>query len=97
MGFADFAQALTGLSELDATATVRRLDVVGMKKVIEPRTIECPLKGYDRKELTSWLEENAKEDGWIIDTYLGSQGSVRYTDAGCVLNYRVFKYIDAGE
>lgn len=95
MGLADFAEALTGLSEVKADATVRQLEVVGKKRVTESRSIDCPLSGYDRNALSMWLKTNAAEDGWQIDTYLGSQGSVKFIDGGCRLNYRVFKYIDA--
>ena len=91
----DFAMALTGLGYQPIEFTVRGLENIGKFKVSERRTITCPGKDlYDRSKLEKWLEENAKEDGWNVLTYLGSQGSIRSVPEGQELNYHVYKYVE---
>lgn len=92
----DFANAITGYSRQPMEAEVRGLEYVGKNVVRERRSVFCPLKTYSREVLSAWLRENAKEDGWIVDYYLGSQGSVVYNQSGegCALCYSVLKYID---
>ena len=89
-----FAMAVTGLAHIDAdSAVVRDLDVVGKRKVIEPRSIDCPLPDYGSKEeLRAWLREHGKEDGWIVDDYLGSQSSVISRNDVTRLHYKVYRY-----
>lgn len=89
---ADFTMALTGLYGVEAKAVVKGLDVVGKTKIVERRSIECPLSTYDKKELAAWLEANAKEEGWRVDTYLGSQSSVSHLNGKTILNYSVTRY-----
>lgn len=88
-----FGYAITGLAEQEAELTVRGLQWVGKQRITENRTIECPLDTYKREELARWLEANAQEDGWMIDSYLGSQGSVTRRDDVTILKYSVTKYI----
>lgn len=91
----DFAMAVTGLSHVEAKATVCGLRNVGLKKISQKRQAECPLTNSDRKELTQWLLDNCQEDGWTINGYLGSQGSVGHYDGGSrTLNYSVYRYAD---
>lgn len=92
----DFAMAATGLSFVPVVATVNGLEYVGMRKVSEPRTIECPLDTYDRGRLSAWLIDNAQEPGWTLDAYLGSQGSISTTlsCSGRTLRYRVYKFVN---
>jgi hypothetical protein len=91
----EFAEAITGLSSRPMMAEVRGLNYIGKKKVRESRSIECPIKSYDRNILKQWLKENANEDGWIIDTYLGSQKLIVTEKDKTILNYAVYKYVEA--
>lgn len=95
MSLQGFSQAITGLSEIEAKAQVDGLDVVGKQKLIEKRSVVCPIGSYDRCEMSAWLEENCQEPGWILDTYLGSQKSVTHKDGKCTLNYSIFRYEEA--
>ena len=61
----------------------------------ESRRTLCPLKSYDKDELVAWLKENAQEEGWTLDYYLGSQSSIMRTDNGTYLNYHVYKVVEA--
>ena len=94
----EFGLAVTGLSELPVTASVQGLDVVGKRKITEKRVTDCPLD-YMRgtEEMRQWLLANRQEEGWMINTYLGSQGDVKSTPGGSQLRYTVFKYIDVSE
>lgn len=94
----DFAKAITGHAEIECEMEVKGLDKVGKVRVVEPRSKECPLPSYSgRGILGQWLKENGQEEGWTIDHYLGSQNSIgTLTDSdGCILNYYVFKYVEA--
>lgn len=90
-----FAMAITGLSGIEVQAEARGLKVVGMTKIRERRSIECPLDTYDRKALEDWLKEHGKEEGWTVDTYLGSQGSVARQGEKIILNYAVYRFEQA--
>ena len=88
-------EALTGLSHCPCIGDVRDLQWVGMEKVTESRTVLCPLNSYKREELREWLEANCQEEGWMLITYLGSQGSVTKAPdgKGQILRYGVTKYV----
>lgn len=94
----DFAKAITGLGYVDVSVEVDTVDLffVGKKKIIEERSIYCPLAYFSDKNLFSaWLKDNAQEEGWYLDTYLGSQASIKSNAPnGCTLHYHVYKYVD---
>lgn len=93
----NFAMAVTGLSHVECKLSVDRLDAVGKEKQVETRKALCPLNTYDREKLVQWIHQNCWEDGWEIDAYIGSQGSVTRVDDGTLLRYKVFRYIDRVE
>jgi hypothetical protein len=88
-----FAYAITGLAYRPADIEVRGLEFVGKTHVREQRTIECPLNTHDKSTLRKWLEDNAQEEGWLLDTYLGSQTSITRGDGKTILRYAVDKYV----
>jgi len=94
----DFAMAITGLGYISSTATLDGLDKVGKIRVSEKRSKVCrdPECKYSREKCEAWLIEHAQEEGWEIQTYLGSKDSRVSTDdgAGVVLNYSVFRWED---
>jgi len=90
-----YGYAVTGLSEQPGELEVRGLQWIGKKRITEPRQIVCPLDTYNRDALEAWLQENGKEDGWLVSTYLGSQRSVSRVPEGTLLNYSVTRYVDA--
>lgn len=77
--YADFAEALTGLSEVPCEITVRGLNRVGKQQEIDK--IEFKVAGAKHKygeELRRLAENSAKEhtpEGWEADKYYGSQNS----------------------
>lgn len=89
-----FALMISGMVVDDVTAELRNARNLGKKRICEERTIECPLRGSNRDALKQWLIDNAQEDGWELDSYLGSQDSVKYRDGGCILRYRIKKWVD---
>lgn len=89
-----FASALFGLGYVPVKIDVIGLEHVGKKRVYEKRTVVCPLGEWsDRDTLSKWLEDNCEEEGWILDTYLGSRGSVTRENGKTVLYYGVTKYV----
>jgi hypothetical protein len=89
-----FAEAVTGLHTSDVEMTVTHLDRVGKSRVREHRSVVCPLDSWKRELLQQWLITNCQEEGWILDSYLGSQTSTKSVDGGTLLNYAVFKFVD---
>lgn len=94
LSMVDYAKLITGLSRVEITGEVRGLENVGKLKVRESRKIICPLDTYDKSTLREWLLSTQAEEGWIIDTYLGSQNSITSHEGRLVLNYAVYKYIE---
>ena len=73
-----YAQVITGLSEVEVDGVARGLDFVGKNKIREPRSVELPegLYNYRKEPVVEYLKEHHQEEGWIQDLYLGSQGSI---------------------
>ena len=92
-----FAKAITGQGFIHCTAEVRGLDFVGKKRIVERRRVQAPNLGYGRQEYESWLANNYKEEGWIVNSYLGSQGSISDDGVMRFLNFSVERYEDAVE
>lgn len=90
---ADFAAALTGLSEVECQMEIVGLDKVGMKRVKEGRRVLYPHTSYNKKEMEACLIENCQEEGWLLSPYLGSQQSVERKNGETHLNYSVIKYV----
>lgn len=90
----DFMLALTGLSSVDAqSAEVIGLDVVGKRKITEQRSVTYPGDSYgSREKMSAWLAENGKEEGWIVNPYLGNQSSISGNGKITTLNYSVYRY-----
>ena len=93
MSLHNYAECITGLGHVEMDADVRGLEYVGMKRVTESRTIECPLTDYKNEVLEQWLKDNAHEEGWLVSSYLGSKGQVTRKDDKTILRYHVTKYI----
>jgi hypothetical protein len=91
---ADFAKAITGLGYVPIDMEIRNLSGVGKKLISEPRSVICPIDTYQKDAYKAWLIDNMQEDGWIIDTYLGSQNSVVREGEKTTLNYSVYRYED---
>lgn len=88
-----YAEAITGLANVPCELQVQGMAHVGKVKVIEPRTAFCPGTHMSDAQLSDWLKEGCKEEGWIVDTYLGSRGAVTPKDNGYALRYNVVKYV----
>ena len=93
----DYALAITGLARVEGNLIVRNLNNVGKKKITEKRQISLPDHLYDRSAIKDWMIENCQEEGYKLDTYIGSQQYITYNpqDQKRVLQYSVFKYEDA--
>jgi hypothetical protein len=96
-----YAQVITGLSEVEVEGATRGLAYVGKTKFREHRSVELPdgLYNYRKEPVVEYLKEHHQEEGWIQDLYLGSQGSItldqntkKYT-----ANYAVYRYEESKE
>lgn len=99
MTLEDFAKAITGMGHIKVFADLRGLQYVGKRRIREERTVLYPftsLSTHKREEMEKWLEENCQEEGWILDSYLGSRSSISYAENVRFYNlhYSVYKYID---
>lgn len=97
----NFAEVLTGLSEVEVEGEVFDLDVIGKPLVRERRSVVLPigLYLYNKMKVVDYLIEHHQEDGWNMDLYLGSQNSIVYDSATGLhtVNYHVFRYDGVGE
>ncbi len=101
----DYAQIITGLSEVEGDVEYGNLLAVGKQKVVESRQAFCPAKerySLPAEEAKAYLLEHCQEEGWTIDTYLGSKNSVTATCtsnglSGYTINYKVYKYVEASD
>lgn len=90
---ADLTLALTGLSERPATAVVNTSGMIGKKKIVEDRVVKLPDEiGYNRREAEKYIEENYQEEGYILDSYLGSQSSLAAKNGVYYARYSVVRY-----
>lgn len=97
MSMEAFAQAITGLSRQAIEGELRCADQVGKFRVYESRSTQAPDLGYGKRdEYEQWLRDNCQEEGWAIDAYLRSQGSISFgnPEGTATLKYGVFKFVD---
>lgn len=96
ISYEEFARGLGSLQARPLTVCeVRGLELVGKKRIWERRSIICPLDTFDKQALAAWLEENAQEEGWILNTYLGSRDSIsRSAEGGTRINYSMTRYVE---
>lgn len=99
MSLEEFALAVTGLDCRPIEAEIRGTEYIGKKYVFERRSVELPeqfqTSYYSKRgELEEWMEANLQEEGWLLSTYLGSQGSfTRNKEGKQLVNYTVSKYV----
>lgn len=97
MTLENYARLTTNEAFVAATLETRDLDRVGKYKITESR--RAVLKGtfHSVKKLTKWLEKNKREEGWHLDTYLGSKSSIQIENGKTIVNYRVHKWVKQPE
>ena len=92
LSLAAYAEALLGLARVPCETEVSKLDKRGKTRTIEQRQVIAP-NMQSTKDYAIWLEQNAQEEGYELDTHLGSQNSVsRLNDDEVLLRYKVVKY-----
>jgi hypothetical protein len=104
MNLEDFARAITGLSGVECTTEVVGLQNIGKKREYESASVFISDEdyenvtgaikwGYRKEALGDWLVDNHNREGWYIDRYLGSQGSIKYVEGGKMLNFGYYRYV----
>lgn len=104
MDVAEFAFAITGLSDRPVQFVTRGLSVVGKKRMTEPfvhvvsedELKELGVSPYSRKQLEAYAKTITPPEGWRLDTYLGSQGNVKFDNNSKTfsLHMRIEKYVE---
>lgn len=105
MDYATFGKLLGSNGDVKVDAEMRGLDRIGKKCVQERRSIICTqsFEGVPwskrRAAQEKWLIENAKEDGWLVSAYLGSQSSITHDHKTNqdTFHYHVYKYVDISD
>lgn len=98
MSTEDFADALFGLAEVEASYSSAGLDILGKERVVQRRSaLYTGPVTYDKSVMSRWLRENCQEEGWEVSTYLGSQHSVQKVNGDTYLHYSVVKYVDVAD
>lgn len=101
-----FGKLLSGGTFVDAKGEVRGLQNLGKKYEHKRGSVTMPDATYhalvkdtkfsDQKQiLGDWLRANAAEEGWHINAYLGSQGSIvnSYETKSHTLNFSYYRYV----
>lgn len=92
-----FAKMITS-AHVEFEADVNGLDRVGKRKIRESRSVVVhrdKLNGLGRDAAKEYVKRHCQEDGWLLDSYMGSQSSVVYQPNDMVkLNYAVFKFVE---
>lgn len=103
MSLKDFGDLLSGYGGVKLKAEIRNVENLGKTFKHEPRSVVLPKEEsqrigalkYDRKDgaYRHYLETHCQEEGWKLDTYLGSRESIVHTGGGTMLNYRVYRWV----
>ena len=97
-----FAEAITGLHGRPGKMEIRGLRYVGKKKEVERAQLRLSKKSlsrlrieaHNKEKLEQYLKKTQQKEGWILNSYLGSQSSVSYQgDGGIILNFSYTRYV----
>lgn len=92
MSILEFGSCILGMSERPVELTVKGIDRIGKRKITESRKATFEGCLYNRETLEAMVSEHCQESGWIVDNYLGSQGSISHDDGKTVVRYSVLRY-----
>lgn len=103
---ANFAECLTGLSEMDCEFDVHGTHNVGKKKEMERVTVllshallkERGICSHDKMALEKYLKDDPDhlfhKPGWHLDNYLRTQSSVVNLKDAIEVNARRYRWVD---
>lgn len=107
MTIEEYGLLISGLASRPIEMEVRGLQNVGKKRIHEKRHASISeeflkANGYARygdhktktKTYEQYIDEHLQQEGWVVSSYLGSQGSVSHRDGKVILNYSACKYVD---
>lgn len=105
LSLAHFTAALMGLAFTECELKVNGLEVVGKTREYMRERVFISDDEYKKatentgwggrgEALAQWLNENHAREGWSIDGYLGSQGSVVHCDGGQMLTFGYYRYVE---
>lgn len=75
MDYAEFAQALTGLSEVNCKIITRKLDRIGKTKETRPLEFMVPEGKHLDKSVAKDRATKEVPEGWVSDAYFNSTDS----------------------
>lgn len=99
LSYQQFGKLVKGCSAESVKAVIRGADVLGKRYVSERRSVTILLTavlGDKREDYEEWLRKYYKEAGWEVNSYLGTQGSIKrgpYGSGVVTLNFSVYKYV----
>lgn len=96
IGYTEFTQILTGLSEVEVDFSVKGLESVGKTKVVTRRkelVPECYTPYYCHiEEISEWLQDLYGDGTTFVNTYLGSKDSFTTKDGETYVNFSTYVY-----
>ena len=97
IGYAEFTEALTGMSEMECELITRGLQNVGKQKETMPlEFLVCP-KGNpigDRKKVAKDLAIANTPNGWTPDLYFDSQKSFYHEGTELWARTNIYRYVE---
>ena len=88
-----FAECITGRSEVPIMMTVSGLEHIG--KVKESKPMSFPISSHDR-DLAAKLAKELCPEGWLVSKYFGSQKSFSHDNAeGYTAHTTIYRYVES--
>lgn len=97
IGYAEFTQALTGLSEVSCSMDVRGLQNVGKQLEREQLTFKMPEDKPFDKNMAAQLAILHAPDGWEPSTYFGSKSSFFSKDGANYATTDISRWVEKEE
>lgn len=90
-----YGHAVAGTSYQSIEYTARDMDCIGKVKEREAARVPIPSPlAYNRQGAEEYVKANFQREGWILDSYLGSQNSITGTGVDYYANISYYRYVE---
>jgi hypothetical protein len=96
ISYADFAECITGMSNVTCSLETRGLHNVGKVRETKPLTFKMPSRYGDKEEARLEVVKHTP-DGWTANTYFGSQNSFFHVDGEQWARTSIDRWVDREE
>ena len=98
MTLEEFAKAVTGQGFIPFNGTARNFGNLGKQKITEDFEFKMPSNDFiNRKESAAVEAKRVCPEGWLIDTYFGSQSSFVEKGGDCWASTSIYKFVEVSD